>query len=48
MIYGLVVILACIIGILCIKIYLLKKSAREIANEFTNRLQTEVLSVYAG
>lgn len=41
MIYGLVVILACIIGILCIKIYLLKKSAREIANEFTNRLQTD-------
>lgn len=41
MIYGVVVILACMIGILCIKIYLLKKSAREIADEFADRLQTD-------
>lgn len=38
MVYGLLCI---IILALCVKIYLLKKSAREIANEFTDRLQTD-------
>ncbi len=38
MVYGLLCI---VIIALCVKIYLLKKSAREIANEFVDRLQTD-------
>ena len=38
MIYGL---LSIIIIALCVKIYLMKKSTREIANEFADRLQTD-------
>ena len=38
MIYGL---LSIVIIALCVKIYLMKKSIREIANEFADRLQTD-------
>ena len=38
MIYGLLVIL---IILLCVKIYMLKKTAREIAEKFADRLQTD-------
>ncbi|MBR1750507.1 MAG: HAMP domain-containing histidine kinase, partial [Ruminococcus sp.] len=38
MVYGL---LGIIIIALCVKIYLMKRSAREIANEFADRLQTD-------
>ena len=41
MVYGLVGILFVIVIILCIKIFSLKKSAREIADEFADRLQTD-------
>lgn len=41
MVYFLVGILCLIIIVLCVKIYLLKRSAREIADEFANRLQTD-------
>lgn len=41
MVYFLVGILCVIIIVLCVKIYLLKRSAREIADEFADRLQTD-------
>ena len=41
MVYGLVGVLCIVIAALCIKIYLLKKSAREIADAFADRLQTD-------
>ena len=41
MVYGLVGILCAVIAALCIKIYLLKKTAREIADGFADRLQTD-------
>ncbi len=41
MVYGLIGILSVIIIVLCIKIYSLKRSAREIANEFADRLRTD-------
>ena len=41
MVYGLVGILFAIVVTLCLKIYVLKKSAREIAGAFADRLQTD-------
>ena len=41
MVYGLVGILCIVIAALCVKIHLLKKSAREIADAFADRLQTD-------
>lgn len=41
MVYGLVVILAAAVIVMGIKIYSLKKSAREITDEFADRLQTD-------
>ena len=41
MVYGLVVILAAAVLFMGIKIYSLKRSAREIADEFADRLQTD-------
>ncbi len=41
MVYGLVGILSAIVIALCIKIYALKKSAREIADAFSDRLQND-------
>lgn len=41
MVYGLVGILFAIVVTLCLKIYILKKSAREIADAFADRLQTD-------
>ena len=41
MVYCLVGIMSVIIIVLCIKIYLMKKSSREIADEFVDRLQTD-------
>jgi len=45
MVYGLFGLLGLIIIALCVKIYLLKKSAREIAAEFADRLQTDTNSL---
>ncbi|MDE5564513.1 MAG: sensor histidine kinase, partial [Oscillospiraceae bacterium] len=41
MVYFLGGVLCVIIIALCVKIYLLKRSAREIADEFADRLQTD-------
>lgn len=41
MVYGLVGMLSVVIIALCLKIYLMKKSAREISREFADRLQTD-------
>ena len=41
MVYCLVGIMSVVIIVLCIKIYLMKKSSREIADEFADRLQTD-------
>lgn len=45
MVYGLLGLLGLIIIVLCVKILLLKKSAREIAAEFADRLQTDTNSL---
>ncbi len=45
MVYGLLGLLGLIIFALCLKIYLLKKSAREIAAEFADRLRTDTNSL---
>ncbi len=45
MLYGLLGLLGLIILALCLKIYLLKKSVREIAAEFADRLQTDTNSL---
>lgn len=41
MVYGLVGILCIVIAVLCVKICLMKKTAREIADAFSDRLQTD-------
>ena len=41
MVYGLVGMLSVVIIALCLKIHLMKKSAREISREFADRLQTD-------
>jgi hypothetical protein len=45
MVYGLVGILCIVIIALCVKIHLLKKAAREIADAFADRLQTDTNTV---
>lgn len=45
MIYGVLVILLVVIIILSVKIYLLKKSAKEISREFADRLNTDTNTV---
>ena len=45
MVYGVLVILLVVIIILSVKIYLLKRSAKEISREFADRLQTDTNTV---